>query len=135
MRHGIVIILMTALLTAGCGGDAAPGSGPDTPVDSSMTPPPANAGDTGVVAGTVTTADGTPLAGAALLPRALDVPGGADIREEVIATDGTGAYRWPGLSPGRYEFRVRYGASLVGEPSEATVEAGQTTILDFVLPL
>ncbi|MDP9792089.1 hypothetical protein J2S43_000601 [Catenuloplanes nepalensis] len=134
MRHGFAIILLTALLTAGCGGDAAPGSGPDTPVDSSMTPPPAVAGDTGVVAGTVTTADGTPVAGAALEPRALDVPGGADIREEVVATDGTGAYRWSGLSPGRYEFRVRYGTDLVGEVAEVTVEAGRTTVLDFAIP-
>ena len=82
------------------------------------------------IEGTVTAADGTPVAGASVLAESLDQPA-QRIPEIAILTDESGRYLWP-LSPGRYRISI----SAEGHPPSAdtaTVEAGQRTTLSFTL--
>jgi len=90
----------------------------------------AGAGPQEGIEGTVTSADGKPLAGVFIQAESLDEPA-ARIPELAISTGEDGRYLWP-LSPGRY----RISASLEGHPSAngtATVEAGRRTTLDLTL--
>jgi hypothetical protein len=90
----------------------------------------AGAGPQEGIEGTVTSADGKPLAGVFIQAESLDEPA-ARIPELAISTGEDGRYLWP-LSPGRY----RISASLEGRSpatGTATVEAGRRTTLDLTL--
>ena len=97
------VLLLCVLLVAGCG-----------------------AAEDGEVRGTVTSADGTPLAECAVAP--VD---GRGVPETAAVTDSDGTYRWR-LPAGDYEMGVTCDAGEVVEP--VTVEGGETVLLDVRLP-
>jgi hypothetical protein len=107
--------------------------GGDEPVsdDGDGPPPSPPASDVmGTVAGTVTDADGEPVAGAAVLPTSLDEPA-QPVPEIGVVTGPTGEYEWR-LAPGRYELVV-YLDSEPAARGAITVTAGETGTLDFAV--
>ncbi len=132
-----------AALTACAGTDpAGPGSSSPAPGDQPVSgapgaSPPADPGPAvrGTVSGRVTGPGGTPVFGAMVLTRSLDTPA-KPIPELAVSTDREGNYSWS-LPPGRYELAIvtasQTASGQAPATQAATVQAGQTTTLDFKL--
>lgn len=123
-RLALLFLLAVLIATVAC-------RNPDQPVTSAASnDPAASEGPREGIEGTVTAADGTPVAEAFVQAESLDRPA-QRIPELAIVTDGNGRYLWP-LSPGRYRISV----SAEGHPpasDTATVETGRRTTLSFTL--
>lgn len=107
------------ILASGLGGCATAGAeSPDSPRSS-------DAGAAGTItqgiSGTVTRADGTPVAGAFIAATSLDRPA-PPIPEIAILTNETGRFTWP-LQPGRYRLTALVDGDEIGTAT-AAVTAG-----------
>jgi hypothetical protein len=123
-RLALLFLLAVLITTVAC-------RNPDQPVASAAQKDSgASDGAREGIEGTVTSADGTPLAGVFVQAESLDEPA-QRIPELAIVTGEDGRYLWP-LSPGRYRISV----SAEGHPpaaDTATVEPGRRTTLSFTL--
>ncbi len=97
------------LLAAGLGGCTAGAASPDTPRSSDDG---AAGRITQGITGTVTRADGTPIAGAFIAATSLDRPS-PPIPEIAILTNEAGRFTWP-LRPGRYRVTALVDGAEVG---------------------
>lgn len=108
--------MVLASAIGGCGGAGA--GAPDTPRSS-------DAGAQGMITqgitGTVTRADGTPVAGAFIAATSLDQPT-PPIPEIAILTNEAGRFTWP-LQPGRYRLTALVDGEEIGTAT-AAVTAG-----------
>ncbi|RKR89439.1 carboxypeptidase family protein [Micromonospora pisi] len=111
------------------------GPGGDAPVSATHPPAdPSRAADRGMVTGTVSRADGSPVPGVGIGVQSVDNPA-KPVPQLVVTTDAKGVFQW-NLEPGRYEFHIRTGGtSITGQaaPQPATVTAGQTSTVNFTL--
>jgi hypothetical protein len=83
----------------------------------------------GVVRGVVTTDDGAPVAGCAVVPVSLS---GTTVPETASVTAPEGSYGWT-LSPGEYDMGV-FCDPPQGEAHGVVVPAGETVLLDIRVP-
>jgi carboxypeptidase family protein len=106
----------------------------DEPVSDDGTGPPPSPPATeimGTVVGTVTTGDGQPAVGVAVLPASIDEPAQA-VPEIGVLTGPAGRYEWR-LHPGAYELGFYLDGEVRGTAPVA-VTAGETSTVDFTLP-
>jgi hypothetical protein len=131
-RPRIVLLLLVAVPLLAAVSLLAYRGGDEPVTDDGDGPPPPPAAETmGTVAGTVTTGDGTPVAGTAVLPISIDQPA-QPVPEIGIFTGPDGRYEWR-LHPGSYELSIYLDGEALGT-APVTVTAGETSTLDFTLP-
>jgi hypothetical protein len=118
-----LLVAMTVLAYGG-------GDEPSSDDDQDPPPPPPATEIMGAVAGTVTTGDGQPLAGAAVLPTSLAEPS-QPVPDIGVFTGPTGRYEWR-LHPGEYELAIYLDGERRGSAA-VTVIASETRTLDFTL--
>jgi hypothetical protein len=124
MKRTILIIPMVLVVVAlsACGG----GRGSDDPAPAQSP----GAALWGTVTGTVHDADGRPVSGALVVPRAVD-PSGSPAPEKAVTTDPAGHYEWR-LLPGRYEL-VAHADGRVSPAVAVSVDADRQTAADLTL--
>lgn len=115
----LAIVLVSALLVAGCAGSGKPASTSPTPTDPNALPP----GVTNVLEGTVQTTDLSPLEGAKVALNG---------REDNRTTDAAGYYRFENLEPGDYIVTASFDAYRPKQ-QRAIIEDLKVFQLDFIL--